>query len=281
MQRIAAVFQALFRVYRDSGFVMASAVAFSFILSIFPFCILMGSLAGLIGGRELADQAVAIMVDILPEKVAAPLAPQVEAVMGSSRYDLLTVGGGFALFFATGAIETMRQALNTAYRVPETRYYPTCLAISTAFVVVGAVLLLILTAGLVVWPAIVARLEPQWLAQPEADWVRVLLSSAWLSAGVRYAIAGCAIGLQLTAMHLWLAAGRRSLQDVWPGVLLSVLLWLMTAGLFSIYLDINDYSRFYAGLSQVMASLIFFWVTAVIVLIGAELNRGLIELRKL
>jgi membrane protein len=126
------------------------------------------------------------------------------------------------------------------------------------FVLVSALALLLLTAGLVVWPALVARIEPSWLSRPEAAWLRDLLGSAWLSAGTRYAIAGTVIAVQLVAMHLWLAAGRRSLGEVWPGVALSVLLWVATAAVFSIYLDFNDYARFYAGLSQVMAALIFF-----------------------
>src|SRR5690606_13591792 len=129
----------------------------------------------------------------------ATIAPQVMTVMGASRFDLLTVGGLLALFFATGAFETMRQALNTAYRAEEDRNYFVCLSISTSFVLAGAILLLVLTAGLVVWPAIVSRLEPEWVNRPEAAFVRELLSSTWLSVGVRYAIAGGAIGLQLFA----------------------------------------------------------------------------------
>ncbi len=277
----STLLEAIVQLYQQSGFTLASAVAFSFIISLFPFCIFIGSLAGLVGGRELADQAVALMVETLPKRIADTLEPEVERVMGTTRIDLVTVSAAFALFFATGAVETMREALNGAYRVTETRRYPLCLTVSAIFVVVGAGSLLVLTAGLVVWPAIIARLEPDWLARPESAWVRALLASNWLAVGTRYLLAGAVIAIQLLAMHLWLAAGRRTVRDVWPGILLSVLLWLAVAGLFSRYLDLNDYARFYGGLSQIMATLIFFWVSAVIVLLGAELNRGLIEIKKL
>jgi membrane protein len=281
MQSSRTVFQAIYRLYEHSGITLASAVAFSVILSIFPFCIFLGSIAGVFGGRELAEQAVTVLVDVLPAPVADALSPEVRSVMGQSRFDLLTFSAAFALIFAMGAIETLREALNGAYRVAEDRAYPVCLGVSAAFVLVGAISLLLLTAGLVVWPAVVARLEPKWLMRPEAGWVRALLGSSWLSAGTRYGVAGGVIAIQLIAMHLWLAAGRRALREVWPGIVLSVLLWLAVAGVFSIYLDFNDYARFYAGLSQLMAALIFFWVSAVIVLLGAELNRGLIEFRKM
>ena len=281
MQHRDTVFQAIYRLYEHSGITLASAVAFSVILSIFPFCIFLGSIAGVFGGRDLAEQAVAVLVDVLPAPVAEALSPEVRAVMGSSRFDLLTFSAAFALIFAMGAVETLREALNGAYRAAENRSYPVCLMVSAAFVLVGALSLLLLTAGLVVWPAVVARLEPKWLMRPEASWVRSLLNSSWLSAGARYGVAGGVIAIQLFAMHAWLAAGRRSLREMWPGIVLSVLLWLAVAAVFSIYLDFNDYARFYAGLSQLMAALIFFWVSAVIVLLGAELNRGLIEFRRM
>lgn len=277
----STLIEAIVRLYEQSGVTLASAMAFSFIVSLFPFCILIGSLAGLYGGRELADQAVHLMFDSLPARVAETLEPEVQRIMGTTRIDLVTVSAAFALFFATGAIETMREALNGAYRVAESRRYLVCLGVSTVFVIVSAISLLVLTAGLVVWPAIASRLEPQWLARAEAEWVRTLLASSWLAVGTRYLLAGVVIAVQLTAMHIWLAAGRRSIWEVWPGVLLSVLLWLAVAAAFSTYLDLNDYAQFYGGLSQLMATLIFFWVSAVIVILGAELNRGLIELRKL
>ena len=84
----------------------------------------------------------------------------------------------------------------------------------------------------------------------------------------------------LVAYHLWLAAGTRDLADVWPGVLLSIVLWVIAARLFGSWLTISDYSRFYAGLTQIMSALVFFQVSAIIVILGAELNRGIIELTK-
>lgn len=130
MKRLRAVFDALYRVYEHSGFALAGAVAFSFVVSLFPFCIFLGALSGVFGGRELAGQAIAQLFDILPRPVAEGLSPEIEAIMGNSRIDLLTVSGFLALFFATSAIETLRAALNGAYRVHETRPYALCLLIS-------------------------------------------------------------------------------------------------------------------------------------------------------
>jgi membrane protein len=275
MQQHRTLYEALWRLYEHSGFAMAGAVAFAFIVSLFPFCIFLGALAGVFGGRELADEAVKQLFEILPATVAQGLAPQVEAIMGQTRIDLLTFGGFIALFFATSAIETLRAALNGAYRVHETRSYPLCLLISMLFVLVSAVSMLVLTWAVVVGPAVGNLLAPF-----EPEWARTLLGSTWIGFLKRYALAAVVIGSQLFALHLWLVAGKRRLKDVWPGVLFSMALWLLVAGLYSTYLKYSNYTRFYAGLSQLMIAMIFFQFTAITIILGAELNRGIMELKR-
>jgi membrane protein len=262
---------AIYSLYADSGFAMAGAVAYSFVLSLFPFCIFGGAMAGYFGGEAFAKQGVAQLFEIAPAPVAEALAPEVMSVMGSSRFGLLTVGALIALFFATSAIESLRAALNNAYRQKESRSYFRCLLESSLFVILSAIGVLVLTWGVVVGPELATSFKPVsllWLAD-----------SSWIAVIVRFAIVIAAIGSQLLAYHLWLAAGDRRLGDVWPGVLLSIVLWVLAARLFGSWLTFSDYSRFYAGLTQIMSALVFFQVSAIIVILGAELNRGLIELR--
>jgi len=264
---------AIYRLYQHSQFSMAGAVAFSFVVSLFPFCILLGSLAGILGGRELADVTVAKLFQILPQSVAAGLAPQVTDIMTNSRIDLMTLGGAITLFFATSAGETLRAALNFAYRVTETRTYIVCLFLSMLHVCVTAVVLLVLTSTMVVVPTL-AEQFPSPLLQ-------AFLDSPWIQSGLLNVIVAVIIAGQLFAAHLYLAAGRRSVKEVWPGIALTVLLWLAAASAYSYYLGFSNYSRFYAGLSQLMIALIFFQLTAVVIILGAELNRGLIQLKKM
>jgi membrane protein len=268
--QIRTIVAALRAVYADSGFAMAGAVAYSFILSLFPFSIFLGALAGVFGGEERAQEGVKRLFEIVPAPVAQALAPQVMEVMGRTRFDFLTYGAFISLFFATSAIESLRAALNIAYRQKETRPYPVCLLQSGAFVILSAVGVLALT-WVVVGPEMVARIKPAWLL-----WIA---DHGWVPLIVRLVIVSAVIGVQLLAYHLWLAAGHRRLADVWPGVLLSIVLWLLAARLFGSWLAFSNYARFYAGLTSIMSALVFFQISAVIVLLGAELNRGLLEIR--
>ena len=109
-RRLGILRRALWRLFEDSGFSMSGAIAFSFLLSLFPFCIFLGALAGTIGGRDLATYAVQQLFELAPEPVANALAPEVERVMGRSQFGLLTLGAAVSLFFATGAIEKIGRA---------------------------------------------------------------------------------------------------------------------------------------------------------------------------
>jgi membrane protein len=271
-RQLKAIAVAFHELFADSGFSMAGAVAYAFVLSLFPFCIFLGALAGYFGGEALAEAAVQQLFQLAPAPVVEAIAPEVMRVMGQSRFGLLTIGALIALFFATSAVESLRAALNIAYRVKEKRSYLWCLAQSAVFVILSAVGMLALTWGVVVGPQVAASLKPSWLL-----W---LTDQGWAALFGRYGIVVIAIGAQLLAYHLWLAAGRRGVGDVLPGVLFSVLLWIAAAHLFGSWLSISDYSRFYAGLTQIMSALVFFQVSAIVVILGAELNRGILEMRR-
>jgi membrane protein len=133
--------------------------------------------------------------------------------------------------------------------------------------------MLIMAWTVLVGPPLVAKY--QWTG---IGW---LLDQGWLMFIVRYAIAIGVIAAQLLAYHLWLAGGHRTLGEVMPGIVISTILWMLLAALFSRWLEINDYSRFYGTLAQLMSALIYFQLTAMIVMLGAEINRGIIEIKKL
>jgi membrane protein len=270
-QRWRVLKLAVYRVIDDGGVSMAGAVAFSFLLSIFPFCIFLGALAGTIGGRDLAAAAIAQLFQAVPETVAKALAPEVERVMGRTQYGLLTLGGGVSLFFATSAIEGLRAALNAAYGVREGRSFVFCFFQSIFFVFATAAAALAITWGIVVGPA---------LAEAR-DWQAIiwLLDHGLLSPSTRYTVVVAVTLAQLLACHLWLAAGHRTFWDVWPGILLSVALWILAAWVYSWWLTVSDYSIFYGGLTQLFTALIFFQLSSVIMIFGAEYNRALAEIR--
>jgi membrane protein len=185
-RQLRTFFRAFHDVFADSGFSLAGAVAYSFVLSLFPFCIFVGTLAGYFGGETLAKQAVEQLFQLVPQPVAEVIAPEVMAAMGRSRFGLLTFGAFISLFFATSAIESLRAALNLAYRVKEKRSYFWCVSQSSVFVVLSAIGMLALAWGVVVGPHVAEMIKPSWLL-----W---MADPSWVALLTRYSIVVVAIG---------------------------------------------------------------------------------------
>ena len=100
---------------------MASHLAITALMALFPFLIFATTLASFLGAKAFAETAVHLVFDTWPEQIAAPIAREVVNVLTVQRSDLLTYGVLLAAFFASNGIEALRTSLNRAYRVVETR----------------------------------------------------------------------------------------------------------------------------------------------------------------
>jgi membrane protein len=66
------------------------------------------------------------------------------------------------------------------------------------------------------------------------------------------------------------------LARLWPGILLTLVLWILVASGFTFYLEsFANYTATYAGLAGIMTALIFLYLMAVILIFGAEYNSAL------
>lgn len=262
-------YDALLRLQFDYGLSLAGAVSFSSVLALFPFLIFVTALAGLLGGAEAAEGAVTALFEGLPDEVASRLAPEVRRVLGVPRSDLLTFGIVFTLFFSAAAVESMRTALNRAYRVEDERGIVYRWTQSCLFVVVGAIIFLVVGMAFIAVPLLREVINDDFPAL--VPYLDVVVRA-------RLAVGAALMAVVLMALHIWLPAGRRHLWDIWPGVLNTMALWLVAGIVYSAYLARFDYyTAVYAGLANAMIALMFFYVLAVIFLFGAELNRAFIE----
>lgn len=77
----------------------------------------------------------------------------------------------------------------------------------------------------------------------------------------------------MIACHRWLPGYPRPISRVWPGILMTLILWILVATGFSLYLEtFATYSATYAGLAGIMTALIFLYLMAMIFIFGAEYN---------
>jgi membrane protein len=81
----------------DDGWAIASHIALSTLMALFPFLIVLTSLAGFFGSKELADQAVGLLLQVWPKQVADSLSGEIHDVLTTSRGDILTIGAVLAV----------------------------------------------------------------------------------------------------------------------------------------------------------------------------------------
>src|SRR5258708_39488620 len=105
----------------DDGWAIASHIALSTLMALFPFLIVLTSLAGFFGSKELAAQAAGLMLKVWPRQVADSLSGEIHDVLTTPRGDALTIGAVLAVYFASNGVESLRVALNRAYSVIESR----------------------------------------------------------------------------------------------------------------------------------------------------------------
>jgi membrane protein len=256
----------------DDGWAIASHIALSALMSMFPFFLVLTAIAGMVGSTNLADEAARILLEAWPEEVSAPIALEIHAVLTGAHGHVLTVGAVLALYFASSGVESLRIGLNRAYAIDDRRPIWLLRLESIGYVILGAIGLLALSFLVLLAPAIwktALRYFPR--LEPFSDIITF----------ARFAIAIVLLIVTLFFVHLWLPAGRRTFREILPGILVTLMLWMAIGILFGRYLAdyAFTYSVYYAGLASVMIALVFLYLTASVFIYGGELNATIMKAR--
>jgi membrane protein len=258
----------------DDGWAIASHIALSTLMALFPFLIVVTALAGFfLGSKHLADEAAKLLLEAWPQQVAGPIAADVTRVLTGARGDVLTFGVLFAIYFASSGVESLRVGLNRAYTAPERRSWWLLRMESIFYVLVGAAAILAFAFLVVLEPLI-------W--QHLVRFVPALAPFAGIVTLARYGIAASVLIVALYILHMWLPAGRRSFMQITPGIVVTLLLWLVSGAAFGRYLASYAfaYVSMYAGLASAMIALVFLYVCASIFIYGGELNACIAQRRE-
>jgi len=260
------------RFNRDDGWAIASHIALSVLMAVFPFLIVVTALAGIFGSANLSHEVARLIFASWPKEVASPLASEIHNVLTTPHGGVLTLGVIFAVYFASSGVESLRIGLNRAYELSEKREWWLLRLESIGYVLIGAIALLAL-AFLVVLGPLIFRAAVKY-----APWIAPLaFSFTMVRLGIGIAVPAAALFI----LHMWLPAGRRGPKRVWPGVLATLILWLVCGFAFGHYLAdfAQSYVTYYAGLASAMIALVYLYYSAWIFIFGGELNAAIEKVR--
>jgi membrane protein len=269
MRRIFRIANNAFRHFNsDDGWAIASHIALSILMAMFPFFIVLTSLAGFFGSAKLADEVAELLLATWPIEVADPIIREIHNVLTTTHTGVITFGAVFAVFFASSGVESLRIGLNRAYDVVETRHWILLRVESVLYVLVAAVGLLALGFLIVLGPIIfrAALLQMPSLEPLEGTFTVVRIGAATV-----------VLIIALVVMHKWLPAGRRRFVEIAPGIVATLVLWLAAGIAFGRYLSefAWTYVSTYAGLASAMIALMYLYWTASIFIYGGELNAAI------
>ena len=268
------VMDAFYTFLADDGWAIASHIALSSLMALFPFLIVLTSLAGFFfGSKELADQAMQLLLQTWPHQVADALSAQIHDVLTTTRGDILTVGAVLAVYFASNGVEALRVGLNRAYAVVEPRRWYWLRLESIGYTLVAAFTALAMSFLIVLGPL---------MTEAARRYIPLIVeSNEQLLNTLRYGITITALTAALFILHAWLPAGRRSFLQILPGIVFTLAASLVSGIGFGQYLArfANNYVTMYAGLASVIIALVFLYFIAAIFVFGGELNAAIIKSR--
>ncbi|MDN5872387.1 MAG: YihY/virulence factor BrkB family protein [Nitrococcus sp.] len=247
--------------------ILAAAVAFYAFLSIFPALVAIVSIYGLIANPADVQTQFSHYGGILPEEARTLISQQLQRITASASSTMsagLVLGLLFALWTATQVTKAFITALNVVYAEKEKRGILQFNQVALLMTFGGIILAVLALALIVVLPIVLSTLD-----LPAA--LSALLSYLpWLL------LAGCFI-LWLTVLFRY-GPSRKEPQWNWVslGSIATTVLWIIASILFSFYVsNFGQYNTTYGSIGAIIILLLWFYVTAFVVLLGAELNAGM------
>jgi membrane protein len=264
LRRLRDVWRAL---AQDNISIMAAGAAYYSMVSIFPAMSALVLTYGLIANPITIERHVDTLSGLLPAEALKLVSDQLHELIAAPRANLgvgLVMSILFALWTATSASGAMMNALTVAYDGQEKRgllhFYGLAVAI-TAGLLLFAVMSLFLIVGV---PALM-------MAVPEpAPWSDIVPHLRW-------PLLALLVVLGLGTLYRIAPSRRRPTWDfLRAGTIAASVLWLAGSAAFSFYAEnFGSYDRTYGSLGAVVVLLVWLYVTAYVILAGAELNRAI------
>lgn len=256
------------RVWRSIGedhvTLMAAGLAFYGMLAVVPALIAAITLYGLVADPQAVQNLVAAATRQVSGGTAEILQDQLTQIVSTSSRTLtfgLAASLAAALWSASAGIGNLLQAVNLAYDEVETRGWIRRRALALAFTAGGIFFVLVAVALIAILPAVLGQIGLRDTAADLLRWLRwpFLLASGMVALMVIYTI----------------GPNRRAPRVRWatPGSLVAMVIWLASSWGFSAYVEnFASYNETYGSLGGVVVLLMWFFLTALAILLGAEIN---------
>jgi membrane protein len=265
----------------------ASALAYQGLFALFPFVIFLGLLVVVLqvdgffdrlieqARSQPSQQLPGLLQPVveqaqssLPEEAFAPVAERlVTQSQEVAESKLLPFGiVFFAIWSASGVAWTLFEALNVVHEVEETRPFWKRFLLSLVFAPALGVMVIVGAGLLLIGPQLA-----EWLAG------RIGLDEAFVALWwwLRIPVALLLLMLAVSVVYYFVPNTNRPFRFVAPGAVVAVIVWALALLGFSFYLsNFANYGAVYGSLAAAVALLVYLYLSAAALLLGAEVNEA-------
>ena len=247
----------------------AAALAYYLLFMIFPLVIFLSSLLGLL---QLDISSIThVLAPLLPGGVVELIESYLSYVSATSSRAMLWFGLVFTIYFPMRAADCLMSAVRKAYHLPRPKnqvLYMAKVLLYTVFLLVA----IALTLALVTVGRAALEFVDRFIVVPPS------FIDLWTD--LRFLVMG---GIMFAAVGLLYAAAqdvRQPVKNIVPGTLAALVGWMVVSAAFSFYVEnFANYTVIYGALGTVIVLMMWLNLTAVMLIMGAEINGVLISIR--
>lgn len=251
----------------DDVFGRSAQLAYYFFFALFPALIFLTALLGLLAGSStrLHDSLLGYMATALPPAAFDLIRQTLEHTTKASSGGKLGFGLIAALWSATSGMTALEDTLNAVYNVRESRPLWKTYGIAILLTIIGSVLLVV---------ALAVILYGNTAANFVSDHVGLGPVATWTWKIVQWPIALAFLAMVFSLTYYYCPdVDQRHWQWLTPGAVVGMAMWILASAALRTYLHFYDsYTASYGSLGGVMVLLLWFYVTGMMLLLGAEVN---------
>lgn len=253
---------------RDSLVTKASALAYNFMLAIFPGIIFLFTLIPYIPVDGFQDQLMSTISLVLPFNAFQAVQSTLEDIIKKQNGGLLSFGFFAALFFSTNGVNNLMQAFNKSSLQPETRGWLKQRLVAITLTVIMVLALIFGLSTITIGEYIISRLKSEIHFK---DWFWI-----YIIAGVRWFILVIVYFTTISILYRYGPSHPKKWKLFSPGAWLATILALLTSWGFAFYINnFGNYNKVYGSIGTLIVIMIWLYLNSLIILIGFELNASI------
>jgi membrane protein len=250
--------------YGDDIMSLSAQLAYYFFLSLFPALLFLVSLASFFPVVNLMDEAVRYLGRIAPPDIVSFFLEQIHKISESDDGGILTFAFLFTIWSSSGAMVSIIGTMNTAYDIQESRPWWKTRLIAIGLTVGLALFILVSFALVIAGPTFGER---------AADMLRLGPTFVWTWKILQWPIVFALVVTAIAIIYYYAPDAEQDWVWITPGAVLATLLWLTISLGFKVYLaNWGNYNETYGALAGVIILLLWFYLSGLAILVGAELN---------